>query len=101
MAFERSEEAFIGAIAAAQEKAITANAYRRPTSDMRERLNAGKLEYLALPSTLPMDGGVPIRINGIHCGALGVSGASSETDAKIAEEASDQLLAEANDHAAV
>ncbi len=85
--FQRSNTVFLGAISAALDKAVTANAYQRPTSDMQVRLNEGKLSYLALRDSLPMEGGVPVKLGGVHVGAIGISGAPSEIDNLIANEA--------------
>lgn len=100
LAFERSELAFLGAISAAQAKAVTANAYRRTTAQMQQRLDGGKLAYLALSPALPMEGGVPVQIHNDFLGAIGISGAPSETDARLAEETAEIFLAEVADHAA-
>lgn len=85
--FQRGNKVFLGAISAALDKAVTANAYQRSTSDMQVRLNEGKLSYLALRDSLPLEGGVPIKLGDVNVGAIGISGAPSEIDNLIVNEA--------------
>jgi uncharacterized protein GlcG (DUF336 family) len=45
---------------------------------------SGRLIHLALPSVIPAEGGVPLLIDGIAVGALGISGVRSPEDGLIA-----------------
>lgn len=84
LAFLRDEQTYLGAVQAAQGKAVTANAFQRPTAEMQLRLAEGKLSYLALEGALPMEGGVPLSLGTQPVGGLGVSGAPSKIDHEIA-----------------
>jgi glc operon protein GlcG len=49
------------------------------------------LRILRLPGALPLDGGIPLVIDGKIVGAIGVSGASSAQDAQCAKAGADAL----------
>lgn len=91
LAFVRSDEAFLGSIAAALAKAKTALYFRRETGMMQKGLETGKTSYLALHGALPLEGGVPIFIGRRIVGALGVSGADSKQDGELARATLDSL----------
>ena len=74
-----------GSIQVAIEKARAAIAFRRPTKVLEDNINQGHLRYLNLPGALPIEGGLPIVINGQFVGAIGVSGVRSNQDAQIAQ----------------
>jgi uncharacterized protein GlcG (DUF336 family) len=65
-------------------KARTAARFRRPTRGLDSALTAGRLAILGLDAT-PVEGGVPIVVNGEVVGAVGVSGVSSAQDAQVAQ----------------
>lgn len=90
---QRLDNTQYGSINVAIEKARAAIAFRRPTKIWEENIVQGQLRYLNLPGTLPIEGGVPIAINGQFVGAVGVSGVRSFQDAQIAQAGIDALLA--------
>jgi glc operon protein GlcG len=55
-------------------------------------LGQGNNVVLALPNSLPIEGGVQLIYQGNLIGAIGVSGASSQDDGKIAKAGADFLL---------
>jgi glc operon protein GlcG len=69
-------------------KAQTANAFRQPTHVLAERV-AGDPARLASIASAPgftlLGGGVPITVDGIVIGAVGVGGGSPEQDIDVAE----------------
>ncbi|KLU24109.1 hypothetical protein EOS_21840 [Caballeronia mineralivorans PML1(12)] len=66
-------------------KAQTAANYGLPTRMLEDAVAQGHVSYLNLPGILPLEGGLPILIDGRVIGAIGVAGAqSSEDDAAIA-----------------
>jgi glc operon protein GlcG len=66
-------------------KARTAANYGLPTRTLEDAVAQGHVSYLNLPGVLPLEGGLPILIDGRVIGAIGVAGAqSSEDDAAIA-----------------
>jgi glc operon protein GlcG len=64
-------------------KARTAARYRRATRLLDSALTAGRTAFLATDA-LPIEGGVPIIIDGLVIGAVGASGAQSSQDAQAA-----------------
>ncbi len=71
----------------AQRKAYTALTLRRSTRIVQEDVHSGSLDLGALndPRLLPMPGGVPIMINGVLAGAIGISGLTVEKDIELAQ----------------
>ncbi|GKS68455.1 uncharacterized conserved protein GlcG, DUF336 family [Nitrosomonas sp. PY1] len=82
---QRLDDTQFGSIQIAIEKARAAIALRRPTKVLEDNINQGHLRYLNLPGALPIEGGLPIVINGQFVGAIGVSGVRSNQDAQIAQ----------------
>ena len=81
-----------GSIEVAIQKARAAIAFRRPTKIWEEHITEGRMRYLALPGALPIEGGLPITVDGQFIGAIGVSGVRSNQDAQIAQAGIDALL---------
>jgi uncharacterized protein GlcG (DUF336 family) len=67
----------------AVEKGRTAAETRRSTANWQERV-AKRIELLRMPEVTPVQGGVPIVIDGTCVGAVGVSGVQSHEDEQIA-----------------
>ena len=63
----------------AGEKARSAAVSRRATKAQEDRIAAGRMALLSMP-LLPVQGGVPIVVQGECVGAVGVSGAQSHED---------------------
>lgn len=82
---QRLDNAQFGSINVAIEKARAAIAFRRPTKIWEENIAEGRMRYLNLPGTLPIEGGLPITVNNQFVGAIGVSGVRSFQDAQIAQ----------------
>jgi len=89
---QRLDNAQFGSINVAIEKARAAIAFRRPTKIWEENIAEGRLRYLNLPGTLPIEGGLPITVNNQFVGAIGVSGVRSFQDAQIAQAGIDALV---------
>ena len=64
-------------------KARTAARYQRPTKGLDSAVASGRIQLLAADA-LPIEGGVPIVVDGQVIGAVGVSGATSAQDAQVA-----------------
>ena len=65
-------------------KARTAAIYRRPSRVFEEQIKNGRIAALALAHATPLQGGVPVLIDGKVVGAVGVSGDSPQADEEIA-----------------
>ena len=89
---EKMDQTQVGSVAIAEQKARSAAIFKRPTKVFQERLARGGdgLLVLRLNDAIPVEGGLPIVVDGKLIGALGVSGGSS---------AEDEVCAEAGAHA--
>ena len=66
-------------------KARTAAIFRRPSKDFEDQIKEGRVAALALPGATPLQGGVPIILDGKVIGAIGVSGESPKDDEDVAK----------------
>lgn len=89
MYLERMDNTQIGSIEVATQKAKTAISFKRPTKSFEERALAGRNVLLALPGAIPIEGGLPIVVDGQYLGAIGVSGGASDQDGAVAKAALD------------
>jgi uncharacterized protein GlcG (DUF336 family) len=80
-----------GSIEVAQDKARTAIAFRRPTKAFEDAIAGGRNAILGLGGATPVEGGLPIVVDGEMVGAIGVSGATSSQDAQVAKAGVDAL----------
>jgi len=81
--FQRADGARPSNVDFALRKARTAAHYQRPTKALDSAVTAGRIQWLATDA-LPIEGGIPIVVNGQVIGAVGVSGATSAQDAQVA-----------------
>jgi len=79
LAVERWDNTFPAAAQISIGKARTAALFRKETKTFEDAINKGRYAMTALPDTLltPLQGGLPIVINGLVVGAVGMSGAAS------------------------
>jgi glc operon protein GlcG len=75
------------------EKGRTAAESRRSTANWEERIKAGRNSILRMPGVTPIQGGLPIVVDGQCVGAVGVSGVQSHEDEQIAKAGIDALNA--------
>lgn len=73
---ERLDNTFAAAAEVAAAKARTAAMFRRPTKGLEDAIVGGRTTLLAVAEA-PLQGGVPITVDGVVVGAIGVSGAAS------------------------
>jgi uncharacterized protein GlcG (DUF336 family) len=85
-AFSKMDNTQHGSVDIAIGKAVTANNLRRPTKALQDLIaqGGGNLRLLAVPGVTPLEGGVPIVVDGKIIGAIGVSGVASNQDAEVA-----------------
>lgn len=81
---ERSHDTQFGSVETAIQKAHAAVAFQRPTKTSEDAVLSGRLIHLALPGVIPAEGGVPLQIDGMVVGGLGISGVRSFQDGQIA-----------------
>lgn len=89
--FARMDGATPANAAIALEKGRTAAMSRRTSGNWQERIKT-RPEMLKMPGILPVQGGVPILVDGGCVGGVGVSGVQSHEDEQIARAGIDALL---------
>lgn len=79
---EKLDETQVGSVPVAEAKARSAAIYKRPTKMLQDVLARGGdgLRVLRLEGAIPVEGGVPLLVDGKLVGALGISGGSSAED---------------------
>ncbi len=77
MAVERLDNTFAAGANISIGKARTAALFKRPTTAFEEIINKGRTAMTSLKDFTPLQGGVPILVDGQIVGAIGVSGAAS------------------------
>jgi uncharacterized protein GlcG (DUF336 family) len=82
----RMDQAQLGSITVARQKAETALRFRRPTKAFQDALAEGgaALRLLGMTNVLPLEGGLPLISDGRIIGAIGVSGMHAGQDAQVA-----------------
>jgi len=65
-------------------KGRTAAESRRSSLVWEERIKAGRVSMLGMPDITPVQGGLPIAVEGVCVGGVGVSGVQSHEDEQIA-----------------
>jgi len=75
----------------AVEKGRSAAVSRRSTKNWEDRIAAGRNAVLNMP-VLPIQGGLPIMVEGECVGGVGISGVQSHEDEQIAQAGIDALL---------
>lgn len=85
MYLERLDGTFAAGAYVSAGKARTAALFKRPTSVFEKIVNEGRTTMVALEDFTPLQGGVPITLDGQIVGAIGISGANSaQQDEEIA-----------------
>jgi len=82
---QRSHDTQFGSVETAIQKAHAAVAFQRPTKASEDAVTNGRLIHLALPGVIPVEGGVPLILEGQIVGGLGISGVRSSQDGQIAQ----------------
>ncbi len=82
--FLRMDGAPPASVDIARGKARTAARFRRPTKALEDVVANGRVAVMTFEGMVLVEGGVPITVDGVVVGALGVSGASSAQDAQVA-----------------
>ena len=73
----RPDAAQVASVNVTTDKARTAAIYRRPSKDFEDQASQGRPSALHLARAVPLQGGMPIEVDGQVIGAIGVSGATS------------------------
>jgi glc operon protein GlcG len=80
-----------GSIAVAEDKARSALDFRRPSKVFEDLVAQGGigLRTLALRGATPLEGGLPLVVDGKIIGSIGVSGATAVQDGQVAKAGAD------------
>lgn len=81
---ERLDDTQVASVEVGIGKARTAAIFRRPSKVFEDQIRDGRVAALALPGATPLQGGIPIIIDGKVAGAIGVSGNTPQEDEDIA-----------------
>jgi glc operon protein GlcG len=85
MALERLDGTFAAGANISIGKARTAVLFKKPTKVFEDIINKGRTAMTALSDFTPLQGGIPVEVDGMIVGGIGVSGASSaQQDEEIA-----------------
>jgi glc operon protein GlcG len=85
VAMARLDGAQWSSIDTALAKARAAAAWKRPTRLLEEAVNNGRTAFLSITQGMAvLQGGVPIEIDGVIVGAVGVSGVKASDDEVVA-----------------
>jgi glc operon protein GlcG len=82
---ERLNDTQVASVEVGIGKARTAAIFRRPSKVFEDQIREGRVAALALPGATPLQGGVPLEVNGRVVGAIGVSGNTPQEDEDIAK----------------
>ena len=85
LVLERLDDTQVASVDVGIAKARTAAIFRRPSKVFEDQIRDGRVAALALTGATPLQGGIPIIINGKVIGAIGVSGNSPQEDEDIAK----------------
>ena len=91
--YEKMDNTQLGSANVAIDKARSAALYKRPTKALQDALAAGGdgLRILRVQGAVPVEGGIPLVVDGKIVGAIGVSGATSAQDAQCAKAGADAI----------
>src|SRR5262245_16877986 len=82
---ERLDDTPVASVEVGIGKARTAAIFRRPSKEFEDQVANGRVAALALPGATPLQGGIPIVVDGKVIGAIGVSGNTPQEDEDIAK----------------
>ena len=94
--FEKMDGTQTGSVAVAISKARSAALFTRPTKAFQDVLAGGGdgQRMLGLEGAVPVEGGVPLLMDGKIVGAIGLSGGASSQDGQCARAGAEELMIE-------
>ncbi|MBS0254899.1 MAG: heme-binding protein [Proteobacteria bacterium] len=81
---ERADGTQLGSVQVAQDKARTALLFKRPSKAIEDVVLGGRANMAQLTGALPIEGGLPLLVDGQVVGAIGISGVQSSQDGEVA-----------------
>jgi len=94
VAFEKLDNTQNGSVMIAQDKAVSAAMLRRSTKVIQDAVAGGGVgvRFLGLRYASPIEGGLPLVVDGKIVGGIGVSGMAADQDGVSAKAGADALL---------
>ena len=91
--YEKMDNTQLGSAKVSVNKARSAALFKRPTKAFQDSVAGGGagLRVLGLEGAVPLEGGVPLLVDGKIIGAIGLSGDSSEHDGQCARAGADAI----------
>lgn len=89
--FERQDNAQIGSVRIAIDKARSAALFRRPTKVFGDALDKGRTAILTLHGAVASEGGLPFVAGGKVVGAIGASAGTGQQDGQVAKAGADTV----------
>ena len=91
--YEKMDDTQLGSANVAIAKARSAALFKRPTKVFQDALAAGGdgLRLLRIEGAVPVEGGIPLVMEGRIVGAIGVSGGASAQDGQCAKAGADAI----------
>ena len=91
--YEKMDNTQLGSANVAIDKARSAALFKRPTKALQDALAAGGegLRILRIQGAVPIEGGLPLVVDGKIVGAIGMSGGTSAQDGQCAKAGADSL----------
>ena len=80
----RLDNTQVASVQVSIDKARTAAIYRRPSKDFEDQVKSGRVSALALAGGVALQGGLPIKVDGVVVGAIAASGNTPQEDEDIA-----------------
>jgi glc operon protein GlcG len=88
---QRIDNTQTASVNVAIEKARTAAMFKRPSKAFEDAIAGGRVALLGLPGATPIEGGLPLMLDGKIIGAIGVSGMNSPQDGQVAKAGVDSV----------
>lgn len=88
----RIDDTQYGSIDVAIGKAQTSASFKRPSKALEDAVSGGRTALLGIRGMTPLQGGLPVVVDGRVIGAVGVSGGTSQQDEQVAKAGVDALL---------
>jgi glc operon protein GlcG len=84
--YEKMDNTQLGSAEVCIDKARSAALFKRPTKAFQDAITGGGagLRIFAIRGAVPVEGGVPLEMNGKLVGAIGISGGQSSEDGQCA-----------------
>ena len=83
--FQKIDDTQIGSVEVSIAKARCAALFKRPSKALADVVTGGNVGMMSLPGSIPVEGGVPLYVDGQIVGAIGISGVMSNQDGVVAQ----------------